>query len=283
MTKSSQHMVDSLELKQIDTDTFVARHQVIPSGRAYGGEIVGQAVAATMASAPSDRVIHSFHGYFLRPGDVYKETRYVVDRVRDGRGFSSRAVTGFQDGKALFQGQASYQVPSEGVSHQVELPGGLTPPDELPTAKSVVGDADVRDAYYWGHDRSFDIRHSPAAIYKTAAGERVNKQVVWLKAYDRLPDDKNLHRAALAYLCDYTLLEPILRNHGAAWSDPGLMTASLDHAMWWHADGRVDDWIVMIQESPVAGGGRGLSHGKIYTQDGVLLASVSQEGLVTIS
>jgi acyl-CoA thioesterase-2 len=279
---SSAALVKSLTLDASDGDAFIGRHQVIPSGRAYGGEVVSQAVAACMKTVDADRAIHSFHGYFLRAGDVHVDTVWSVDRVRDGRGFSARAVSGAQNGKTIFAGQSSFHVATPGVTHQDAMPTDLPEPEDLPTVADVLGDSTVRDAGYWANDRNFDIRHSPSPVYVTANGERTRRQVVWLKAYNQLPDDPDLHRAALAYLCDYTLLEPVLRNNGVAWADDGLMTASLDHAMWWHADGRVDEWIALVQESPSASGGLGLAQGKIYSREGVLLASVMQQGLVSL-
>jgi len=147
----------------------------------------------------------------------------------------------------------------------------------------VLGDSTVRDAHYWAHERNFDLRHVEPAVYINAAGERIRRQAVWLKSYERLADDLDVHRTALAYVCDYTLLEPVLRYHGAAWADDGVVTASLDHAMWWHNDGRVDDWIALIGETPAAGGGLALTQASIFSRDGVLLASVGQQGLVQLS
>jgi len=134
----------------------------------------------------------------------------------------------------------------------------------------------------WASDRPFDMRHVPSPIYFTVEGEHVAHQAVWMKTFDPMPDDRNLHRAALAYASDYSLLEPIFRRHGLAWATPGLKVASLDHAMWWHRFGRVDEWMLYVQESPNAIGGRGLASGRIYGRDGVLLASVAQEGMVRV-
>ncbi|QIS07986.1 acyl-CoA thioesterase [Nocardia arthritidis] len=279
---NSKAMIDALTLSVTGTDIFGATHQVIPSGRAYGGEVVAQAVTAALNTVDPDRTIHSFHGYFLRAGDVNEPSEWAVERVRDGRGFSVRAVTGRQLGREIFRGTASFHVPERGVAHQDELSAGLPDPETLPTAGDALCGSTVRDAEYWSAERNFDIRHTPPAVYVDAGGERVRRQTVWLKAYDRLPDDPNLHRAALAYLCDYTLLEPVLRYHGAAWADDGVVTASLDHAMWWYADGRVDEWIALVQESPVAGGGLALTRASIFSREGVLLASVAQEGLVRL-
>jgi acyl-CoA thioesterase-2 len=134
----------------------------------------------------------------------------------------------------------------------------------------------------WATGRAFDMRHVPSPIYFSVEGEHVPHQAVWLKSLGPLPDDENLHRAALAYASDYSILEPIMRGHGVPWAMPGLKAASLDHAMWFHRFGRVDEWVLYVQESPSAGGGRGLSLGRIYSRAGVLLASVAQEGMVRV-
>lgn len=276
---TSKHLLDVLSLAPDGDDAFVGRPQVIPSGRVYGGELVAQAQVAMSHTVGDDRRIHSLHGYFLRAGDVRQPTRWVVQRLRDGRNFSARTVQGMQGDRVLFHAMASFQVPGHGVEHQEPMPD-LPDPEGLPTSEEALAGSTVRDAAYWSHDRSFDIRHSPAAIYTAADGEPVRRQTVWLRAFETLPDDPALHRSALAYVCDYTLLEPILRQHGSAWSDDGLVTASLDHAMWWHHDGRMDDWVALVQESPVALRGLGLGSARLYSRDGALLASVTQEGLV---
>jgi acyl-CoA thioesterase-2 len=174
---------------------------------------------------------------------------------------------------------ASFQVPGPGVEHQEPIPD-LPDPESLPSSEEALAGSTARDARYWSHDRSFDIRHSPAAIYTAADGEPTYRQTVWLRAWETLPEDPALHRSALAYVCDYTMLEPVLRRHGAAWADDGVVTASLDHAMWWHHDGRMDDWVALVQESPIATRGLGLGTARLYARDGRLLASVVQEGLV---
>jgi acyl-CoA thioesterase-2 len=277
---SSAPLLAVLDLTPDGDDVFVAQPQVIPSGRIYGGELVAQAQRATALTVGDDRRVHSLHGYFLRAGDVQRPTRWSVERLRDGRNFAQRVVRGEQDGRLLFQAMASFQVPGPGVEHAVELPADAGDPEALPTAEQALTGTDVRDTDYWSYGRSFDIRHTPAAIYTGADGTRRNRQTVWLRAWDRLPDDPGLHRTALAYVCDYTLLEPVLRRHGAAWADDGVVTASLDHAMWWHHDGRMDEWVALVQDSPVASKGLGLGRAQLFSHDGTLLASVVQEGLV---
>ena len=280
--RSVTPLLAALDLVKDGDDAFLATHQVIPSGRAYGGELVAQAERAMTLTCDGDRRIHSLHGYFLRAGDVHTETRWEVERIRDGRGYSHRAVRGVQNGKEIFRAMAQFGVPADGVAHGETLPPGAGNPAELPSTADVLSGVDTRDAEYWRYHRSFDIRHAPSALYTEAGGERVSRQTVWLKAWERLPDDPGVHRSALAYVCDYTMLEPILRRHGAAWADDGVITASLDHAMWWHHDGRMDEWVALVQDSPVATRGTGLGTARLFAADGRLLASVVQEGLVTV-
>lgn len=280
----SKPLLEVLTLTPDGDDTFVGHPQVIPSGRVYGGELVAQAQVAMAHTVGDDRRVHSLHGYFLRAGDVEAPTRWVVQRLRDGRNFSARTVSGMQGDRVLFHAMASFQVPGPGSDphhpeHQDPIPE-LPDPESLPTSEEALAGTDVRDTQYWSHDRSFDIRHSPAAIYTAADGEPAPRQTVWLRAWETLPDDPALHRSALAYVCDYTMLEPVLRQHGAAWADDGVVTASLDHAMWWHHDGRMDGWVALVQESPIAMRGLGLGTARLFAQDGTLLASVVQEGLV---
>lgn len=283
---TSAGLLGSLDLRPADgTDVFEASHQRIPSGRAYGGEVVAQAAEAMTRTVDEDRPIHSLHGYFLRAADVERTTTWEVERLRDGRTVSSRAVRGHQGGRVVFQGLASFQTLGKGAEHAVPMPAGIPEPESLPTSAEVLTGTDARDTEYWSHERSFDMRHWPSPVYVSVATDdspESEYQVVWLKAYDRLPDDPRLHRTALAYLCDYTMLEPALRRHGTAWADEGLMTASLDHAMWWHRDARVDEWIAFVQESPAASAGRGTGYGRLYTRAGELIATVMQEGVLTL-
>lgn len=280
--RSTAPLLAALELTKDGDDAFLAGHQVIPSGRAYGGELVAQAERAMTLTCDDDRRIHSLHGYFLRAGDVHEQTRWEVERVRDGRGFSHRAVRGVQHGKQIFRAMAQFGVPVDGVAHSDTLPPEAGNPEKLPSTADVLSGVDARDAEYWRFHRGFDIRHAPSSLYTRADGDRGRRQTVWLKAWQRLPDDPGVHRSALAYVCDYTLLEPVLRHHGAAWADDGVVTASLDHAMWWHHDGRMDEWVALVQDSPVATRGTGLGTARLFSAEGRLLASVVQEGLVRL-
>ena len=263
-------------------DIFTGPSQWMPLGRVFGGQVLAQSIVAAMHTVPEDRQIHSMHGYFLRPGDVQHPITFSVDRIHDGRSFSTRRTQAFQHGEPILSLIASFQTHDEGVEHQVEMPDDLPDPETLPSTADVLGHLDHDVARYWSSERAFDVRHIPSPVYLRVDGERVPRQAVWMKAFGRLPDDPKMHRAALAYASDYSILEPVLRAHGVAWATPGLKVASLDHAMWWHRDARADEWLLYVQESPSASGGRGLSLGRIYTRDGVLVASVAQEGMVRV-
>jgi acyl-CoA thioesterase-2 len=160
------------------------------------------------------------------------------------------------------------------------MPEGMPDPETLPSAGELLGPIEHPVAQYWATQRPFDIRHVDSPIYMSVEGEKKATQAVWMKSLSPLPDDQIIQRAALVYASDYTILEPIYRKHGIPWSTPGLKAASLDHAMWFHRDANINDWVLYVQESPSAQGGRGLSFGKIYTREGMLIASVAQEGMV---
>lgn len=263
-------------------DIFTGPSQWMPGGRVFGGQVLAQSLVAATRTVPDDRSVHSMHGYFLRPGDVELPITFSVDRIHDGRSFSTRRTQCYQNGVPILSMIASFQDSDEGLEHAVEMPGDLPDPESLPSAAEVLGRIEHPVARFWATQRAFDIRHVQEPVYFPGATDHTPKQAVWMKAIGRLPDDPNLHRAALAYASDYVILEPIMRAHGLSWAAPGLKAASLDHAMWWHRDGRVDEWLLYEQASPAAGGGRGLSFGRIFARDGTLLATVGQEGMVRV-
>ena len=262
-------------------DIFTGVSQSMPLGRVYGGQVLAQSIVAAERTIPDGRSAHSMHGYFLRPGDASKGITFAVDRIHDGRSFSTRRTQAFQEGVPIFSMIASFQDEDPGVEHQAQMPSGVPDPERLP---------DIEDHLAGLHpmskrlfiDRPLDVRHFPSPIYLTVEGERVPHQAVWMRARREIPDDPRIHRAVLAYLSDLTIQESILRAHGVAWATPGLKVASLDHAMWWHRPGRVDEWMLYVQESPSARGGRGLATGRIYSRDGMLLATVAQEIMVRV-
>lgn len=274
-------MLETLNLQGSGTE-FSGRSQWMPHGRVYGGQVLAQSLISAAKTVPADRSIHSLHGYFLRPGDISLGVDYSVDVLRDGRSFSTRRVQGLQNGEPIFSMIASFQVHDPGLEHQVEFPGDIPDPETLPSAADLMGANPHPVAQYWAKARPFDMRHVGSPIYFKVEGEPVAHQAVWIKSLGNLPDETVLHQAALAYASDYTILESIYRRHGIAWSHPGLNSASLDHAMWFHREARADQWLLYVQESPSAQGGRGLALGRIFTTDGRLIATVAQEGMVRV-
>lgn len=274
--------LDSAAGDSAPEDIFIGPSQWMPHGRVFGGQVLAQCVVAASRTVIADRRIHSLHGYFLRPGDIAQPIRFSVDRLRDGRSFSTRRVQAFQNSEPIFSMIASFQDDDPGLEHADALPAGIPAPEKLPSAAELIGDNPHPVAQYWAKARPFDMRHVPSPIYFTVEGDHVAHQAVWIKALGEMPDDSNLHTAAMAYASDYSILESIYRRHGIAWSHPGLKSASLDHAMWFHRAGRVDEWMLYVQESPSAQGGRGLSLGRIFSRDGRLLATVAQEGMVRV-
>ncbi len=262
-------------------DIFTGPSQWMPHGRVFGGQVLAQSLVAATRTVEG-RPVHSLHGYFLRPGDIDLPITFSVDRLRDGRSFSTRRVQAYQKGEPIFSMIASFQETDPGLEHQDEFPQDIPAPETLPSAAELIGDNPHPVAQYWAKARPFDMRHLGSPIYFSVKGEPVAHQAVWIKALGDMPADAQLHTAALAYASDYSILESIYRRHGIAWSHPGLKSASLDHAMWFHREPKVDEWMLYVQESPSASGGRGLSLGRIFSQDGRLLATVAQEGMVRV-
>ena len=263
-------------------DIFTGPSQWMPEGRVFGGQVLAQSSLAATRTVQEGRTIHSMHGFFLRPGKIELPITFSVDRIHDGRSFSTRRTQAYQEGLPILSMIASFQDEDEGLDHQAPMPEGIPDPESLPSAAEVLAGVDHPVAKVWANGRPFDMRHVESPIYLSVQGEQVAHQAIWFKAIGKLPDDPNLHRAALAYASDYSILEPIMRAHGVPWATPGLRAASLDHAMWWHRYSRVDEWLLYVQESPNAIGGRGLSLGRIYSKDGALIASVAQEGMVRV-
>lgn len=262
-------------------DIFTGVSQSMPLGRVYGGQVLAQSIVAASRTLPEGRFVHSMHGYFLRPGDSSTGITFAVDRIHDGRSFSTRRTQAFQDGVPIFSMIASFQDDDPGIEHQAPIPAGIPEPEELSDDEDHLSGLHPMSKRLFT-DRPVDVRHVTKPIYLVVEGEHVPHQAVWMRTRRRLPDDPLTHRAALAYLSDLTIQESVLRAHGVPWATPGLKVASLDHAMWWHRSGRVDDWMLYVQESPNAVGGRGLATGRIYTRDGTLLATVAQEIMVRV-
>jgi acyl-CoA thioesterase II len=274
-----------LEARGLDEqgqDVFVGQSQPQPWGRVFGGQVLGQTLVAAGRTVEPERHVHSMHAYFLRPGDSASPIRFAVERLRDGRSFTARRVHALQHGKPILSMIASFQDDDPGLDHQDAMPQGVPDPEDLPTAAELLRHIDHPAAQYWARNRPIDLRHAQSPVYLQAGLERAARQSVWMRAHGKLPDDELLHRAVLGYASDYTLLESVLRHHGIAWATPGLKVASLDHAMWWHRPARADEWLLYVQASPSASGSRGLGIGRIFSRDGVLVASVAQEGMLRV-
>lgn len=260
-------------------DIFTGVSQAMPTGRVYGGQVLAQTIVAASRTLPAERTVHSMHGYFLRPGDPSDGITFSVDRIHDGRSFSTRRTQAFQSGVPIFSMIASFQDEDPGLEHFEPMPEGIPQPEDAPSLEVETLHPISRRIL---SQSPVDVRHVTSPLYASVEGPHVPRQAVWMKLRRPVGDDPAVHRAALAYLSDLTIQESIMRAHGVAWNAPGLKVASLDHAMWWHRPGRVDEWLLYVQESPNARGGRGLATGRIYTRGGALVASVAQEVMVRV-
>jgi acyl-CoA thioesterase II len=270
MPESLEDLVDLLDLEMIDVDLFRGRQPQTSAQRVFGGQVLGQALVAASRTVDAERHVHSLHGYFLRPGDTAVPIVYRTEQTRDGRTFSSRRVVGSQSGRTIFYMSASYQRAEPGLDHADPMPADLLPPEEAPTLASVLEEASGRKAEEWTKEwAALDVR---------LAG-RTGRQF-WIRAAGKLPDDQALHACVLAYASDLTLLGASLLPHGLILGDPRIQSASIDHAMWFHREFRADEWLLYDQASPSASNARGFATGRLFTQDGRLIASVAQEGLI---
>jgi acyl-CoA thioesterase-2 len=254
-------LIELLDLERIEDNIFRGTQPNEERQRVFGGQVAGQALVAAGRTVADDRHVHSLHAYFLRPGDPTVPIVYDVDRIRDGRSFTTRRVVAIQHGRAIFNLAASFQVAEPGVEHQMPMPA-VPDPEELPELD-------------WPWQRGIELRFVP--------GQRDQPvQRLWMRANGTLPDDPLLHVCVVAYASDMTLLDPVVLAHRLDWENPDLMVASLDHAMWFHQPFRADEWLLYDQESPAAGGARGLGVGRIFRRDGALAVSVVQEGLIRV-
>lgn len=274
------HVVELLDLDEIEVNIFRGHSPPEDRERAFGGQVAAQALVAAMRTAPDDRFVHSLHSYFLRPGDVHAPIVYFVDRIRDGRSFTTRRVVAIQHGEAIFNLSASFHREEPGLEHHLPMPD-VPPPEGLPTLqerlREMYGDR-VPERII--RERPIDIRWcDPPPGWRPKKGGQA-RGMVWMRADGRLPDDESVHAAVLVYATDFTLTETVMRPHGVHWLDKGVMTASLDHCVWLHGRVRADEWWLYVQDSPAAGGARGLARGSIYDQAGRLVASVAQEVLL---
>jgi acyl-CoA thioesterase-2 len=276
-------LLDLLDLEEIELNLFRGRSPQEQSQRVFGGQVVGQALAAAGRTVEG-RVAHSLKGDFLRPGDPRIPILYEVDRIRDGKSFTTRRVVAIQHGKAIFSMSVSFQVAEEGLEHHLPMPD-VPGPDELPDPtefyERVKAKLPEEERHWWEGDRPIEVRAfepldpidpKPGPPYFSA----------WLRAAGRLPDDGPLHQCVFGYASDMYLLDTCLVPHGISWLDPKFQSASLDHAIWFHEGFRADEWLLLVQDSPSASGARGFNRGLVYTESGRLVASIAQEGLIRL-
>jgi acyl-CoA thioesterase II len=284
MSKALDDLVDLLDLEQIEVNIFRGRSPDENRQRVFGGQVAGQALVAAGRTVPADRPVHSLHAYFIRPGDPAVPLVYTVDRVRDGRSFTTRRVSCIQHGKTIFTLSASFHHEEPGPQHATAMPD-VPPPDSLPPnverLEKILGPLDPRFERMVRRN-PVDIR-VPGPLTMEAQQDpalRTAINNVWLRVDGDLPDDPLLHVCLMTYASDMTLLDSVLLAHGLSWLDGRTSGASLDHAMWFHRPFRADRWLLYAQESPVAYGARGLARGEVFTADGDLVVSVVQEGLI---
>lgn len=282
-----QQLIELLNVKETSgpegLDHYIGDSQDLGYPRVFGGQVLGQALVAACKTV-SNRLPHSLHAYFLRPGDPHLPISYHVDRIRDGHSFTTRRVVAKQKGEAIFNFAASFQVNEPGVEHQMPAPQ-VTSPDtlesELSRARKVLHHMPEALQRRFSNERPIEVRAiDPVNYFQPKI--RHPKFQVWIKSTAPLPDDPIVHRCFLAYASDLTLLEPCLFPHGLSFITPNLQIASLDHAMWFHRDFRIDDWLLYEAESPTTGHARGFSRGLFFDQNGRLVASTCQEGLMRL-
>jgi acyl-CoA thioesterase-2 len=280
----SQEAVDDLckllDLEPIEVNIFRGLSPDEDRQRVFGGQVAGQALVAAARTVEPGRSVHSLHAYFLRPGDVRVPILYEVDRIRDGRSFTTRRVVAIQHGRAIFNLQCSFQVPEDGLEYEAPMPE-VPDPESLPDFATRMAPFAEQMGPWLHRPRPIDIRHVDPTP-PNEPGPRSPFQQVWLRADGRLPDDPVLHACVVTYASDMTLLDTAVRPHGRVWGDEGLMMASLDHAMWFHRPFRADEWVLYDQDTPSSSGSRGLGRGNIFTRDGHLAVTVVQEGLIRV-
>jgi acyl-CoA thioesterase-2 len=287
MSDALDDLLDLLNLEQIEVNIFRGRSPDETVQRVFGGQVAGQALVAAGRTVPADRPVHSLHAYFIRPGDPSVPLVYTVDRVRDGRSFTTRRVTAIQHGKPIFTLSASFHHPEAGLEHATPMPA-VPRPEELRSNAERLAEAVGAPLPRHFRDRPIELRSvGPLSVElardPSLRAEDEHSNLVWVRVTEELPDDPLLHVCLMTYISDLTLIETALLEHGITMLDGRTTGASLDHAMWFHRPFRADRWLLYAQESPVAAGGRVLARGQVFTAEGDLVVSVVQEGLIRIS
>ncbi|MER6177088.1 acyl-CoA thioesterase II [Streptosporangium sp. NPDC001681] len=287
MNEALKELLDLLDLEQIELDIFRGRSPEERIQRVFGGQVAAQALVAAGRTVPDGRDVHSLHAYFIRPGDPAIPIVYNVERVRDGRSFTTRRVVAIQHGKAIFTMSASFHVQETGVEHQAATMPQVIDPEELPSYRDrmlqIVGTNSLMREWA-SRPRPVDARYVTPLTWEAHRDPelRGSNTNVWFRYEAELPDDPLLHVVLAAYASDFTLVDTVLLAHGLAWGASNVSGASLDHAMWFHRPIRVDEWVLYAQESPWSGAARGLAKGEMFTRSGELAVSVVQEAMIRV-
>ena len=280
--QSGKALADLLDLERLEEDLYRGQSPVTTWQRVFGGQVVAQSLVAAQRTVPEALIVHSLHGYFMRPGDTELPIVFQVERLRDGRSFSTRSVRAIQHGKPIFIMSASFQVEETGFEHQVDMPD--VPPPEALEASDIMNDsahapAPIRN--YWKRERPIEIRPVDLEDFLWRK-KKSRQQSIWIRANGEPPKGRDYQSAFLAYMSDMTLLDSTLYPHESSVFSDRIQGASLDHAVWFHRPFEISDWLLYVHESPSAGNARGLGQGRIFTRQGRLVASVAQEGLIRI-
>jgi acyl-CoA thioesterase II len=283
VASQTDDLIALLELEQLEVNLFRGESRDIGSAQVFGGQVLGQALAAASRTVEG-RIVHSLHAYFLRRGDFTAPIVYEVDRSRDGHSFSNRRVIAIQHGEQIFNMTASFQVVEEGLEHQIDMPK-VPPPEELPdmveVLKPLLAKLPERMQRFVEKPRPFEFR-MVQTVNPLQPGKLQPLRQVWLRTCEPVPADESLHRKLLAYVSDFYLLDTATLPHGMSFFSSKVIMASIDHAMWFHRPLRVDDWLLYALDSPSASGARGFGRGSVFSRDGRLVASTAQEGLVRV-
>ena len=280
MSSPLDELLRILDLEAIEVNIFRGTSPEENRVRVFGGQVAGQSlVAASRTVDEGSRFVHSIHAYFLRPGDPAAPILYEVDRLRDGRSFTTRRVVAIQHGEVIFNLQASFHATEPGLDWQISAPQHVPEAASLPDFKERMAPHKDKIGEWYERPRPIDLRYVDGDPFSRAGVESTGQRV-WMRADGHLPDDPVLHACIVTYASDMTLLDTTLLPHGLAWSEGGVQMASLDHAMWFHRPFRADDWLLYDQHAISTSHARGLAGGSIYTHDGHLAVTVVQEGLI---
>jgi len=278
-----EDLVGLLRLEKIEDNIYRGDSRDIGSPQVFGGQVIGQALSAAQNTV-SDRIAHSLHAYFLRRGDVEAPIIYEVDRSRDGGSFSNRRVVAIQHGRPILNLAASFQNPEEGLEHQFEMPDVPGPEglkDLTEVAKDMLAHIPSKMRRFLTDKRPFEFRHVEPVEFEHP-GKLPPKKHVWIRAVAKLPDNPKLHQNLLTYVSDYELLGAATLPHGLSFTRGNVIMASLDHALWFHREVRMDEWLLYALDSPTSSGARGLARGQFFTENGIMVASTTQEGLMRV-